>query len=194
VAQAHELVDVELVVGEQHEVLEPLGRGAGVVAQAVQRIVHPRRGEQRQRLRLAGRARGAVGNAVVHGGQVGQVEHVAHQQRRSALSVPSTWSCSANEKCTGMGCVLVPTSSSTPWLLQQQAELLQVVVGVQVGAGQRGLVAAGPATDQVTTEIRRLARAEENIKVVTLCGGVPLRGQLPAWSTARTSWWARPGA
>lgn len=32
--------------------------------------------------------------------------------------------------------------------------------------------------DQVTTEIRRLARAEENIKVVTLCGGVPLRGQM----------------
>ena len=32
--------------------------------------------------------------------------------------------------------------------------------------------------DQVATEIRRLARAEENIKVVTLCGGVPLRGQI----------------
>lgn len=31
--------------------------------------------------------------------------------------------------------------------------------------------------DQVTTEIRRLARAEENIKVVTTAGGVPLRGQ-----------------
>ena len=31
--------------------------------------------------------------------------------------------------------------------------------------------------DQVTTEIRRLARAEENVKVVTLCGGVALRGQ-----------------
>ncbi len=31
--------------------------------------------------------------------------------------------------------------------------------------------------DQVTTEIRRLARSEENIKVVTLCGGVALRGQ-----------------
>jgi len=31
--------------------------------------------------------------------------------------------------------------------------------------------------DQVTTEIRRIARAEENIKVVTLTGGVPLRGQ-----------------
>ncbi|RZU02973.1 ATP-dependent RNA helicase DbpA [Rivibacter subsaxonicus] len=32
--------------------------------------------------------------------------------------------------------------------------------------------------DQVTQEIRRLARAEDNIKVVTLCGGVALRGQL----------------
>ena len=32
--------------------------------------------------------------------------------------------------------------------------------------------------DQVTTEIRRLARSEDNIKVVTLCGGVPLRGQM----------------
>jgi ATP-independent RNA helicase DbpA len=32
--------------------------------------------------------------------------------------------------------------------------------------------------DQVTAEIRRLARADDNIKVVTLCGGVPLRGQL----------------
>ncbi|MES2785530.1 MAG: ATP-dependent RNA helicase DbpA [Pseudomonadota bacterium] len=31
--------------------------------------------------------------------------------------------------------------------------------------------------DQVTTEIRRLARAEDNVKVVTLSGGVPLRGQ-----------------
>jgi len=31
--------------------------------------------------------------------------------------------------------------------------------------------------DQVSVEIRRLARAQDNIKVVTLCGGVPLRGQ-----------------
>ncbi|MFT4242195.1 MAG: ATP-dependent RNA helicase DbpA [Acidovorax sp.] len=31
--------------------------------------------------------------------------------------------------------------------------------------------------DQVSAEIRRLARAEENVKLVTLCGGVPLRGQ-----------------
>ena len=32
--------------------------------------------------------------------------------------------------------------------------------------------------DQVATELRRLARAQDNIKLVTLCGGVPLRNQL----------------
>ena len=31
--------------------------------------------------------------------------------------------------------------------------------------------------DQVTTEIRRLARSEDNVKALTLCGGVPLRNQ-----------------
>lgn len=31
--------------------------------------------------------------------------------------------------------------------------------------------------DQVTAEIRRLARSEDNVKVVTLVGGAPLRGQ-----------------
>ncbi|WP_250511858.1 ATP-dependent RNA helicase DbpA [Caballeronia sp. INDeC2] len=32
--------------------------------------------------------------------------------------------------------------------------------------------------DQVTQEIRRLARAEENVKVLTLCGGTPMRPQI----------------
>lgn len=31
--------------------------------------------------------------------------------------------------------------------------------------------------DQVTAEIRRLARSEDNVKTLTLCGGVPLRQQ-----------------
>ena len=31
--------------------------------------------------------------------------------------------------------------------------------------------------EQVTQEIRRLARSEDNIKVLTLCGGAPLQGQ-----------------
>ncbi|OXH85730.1 ATP-dependent RNA helicase DbpA, partial [Burkholderia multivorans] len=31
--------------------------------------------------------------------------------------------------------------------------------------------------DQVAQEVRRLARAEENVKVLTLCGGTPMRPQ-----------------
>jgi ATP-dependent RNA helicase DbpA len=31
--------------------------------------------------------------------------------------------------------------------------------------------------DQVTTEIRRIARSDDNVKTLTLCGGVPLRNQ-----------------
>ena len=36
--------------------------------------------------------------------------------------------------------------------------------------------------DQVSDEIRRLARGQDNVKVVTLCGGVPLRGQAQSQS------------
>jgi ATP-independent RNA helicase DbpA len=32
--------------------------------------------------------------------------------------------------------------------------------------------------DQVTQEIRRLARAEDNIKILSLCGGIPMRPQI----------------
>jgi ATP-dependent RNA helicase DbpA len=31
--------------------------------------------------------------------------------------------------------------------------------------------------DQVTQELRRLARAEDNVKILTLCGGIPMRPQ-----------------
>src|SRR6218665_441463 len=69
----------------------------------------------------------------------------------------------------------------------------------RTGRGQRGALALGPPgkldprrlalqalvlcptrelAEQVGSEIRRLARAEENTRLVTLCGGVPLRGQM----------------
>jgi hypothetical protein len=149
VAQLDELVDVELVVGEQHEVLEVLGRGAGVVAQPVQRIVHPRRGEQRQRLGSPRRpARVPLAMPSSMAARSGRSNRSRISSRRSALMLPSMWSCSAKLKCTGMGCVLVPTSSDTV-VLQQQLELLAVVVAEQVGARQRGLVGAGAGDEAV---------------------------------------------
>ncbi len=41
--------------------------------------------------------------------------------------------------------------------------------------------------DQVARELRRLARGTDNIKVLTLCGGVAMGPQVGSWSTARRS-------
>ena len=149
-AERNELVDVELVVGEQDEVLEVLGRGAGVVAQAVQRIVHPRRGEQRQRVRIAGQhAVRAVGDAVVHGRQVGQVEHVgqalALQRRHAAFEVVVVGQAEGK----GNGLAAGADLQRRAMVGQQQAELLEVVVGEQAGPRQRGLVMAGVRDEAV---------------------------------------------
>ena len=83
-AQRDEFVHIKLVVGEQHKVLELLRAGAGVVTQAVQRVVHAWRGKQRQRQGVARLCHiGTVGNAIVHGGQIRQVKNIAHE--RAAL-------------------------------------------------------------------------------------------------------------
>jgi len=51
---------------------------------------------------------------------------------------------------------------------------------VQPNTGVQALVMCPTRelADQVSYELRRLARAEENIKVLTLCGGSPIRPQL----------------
>ena len=141
--QPDEFINVELVVGEQQEVLKVVGCGTGVMAQALQRIVHPRRGEQGQWLRLA-RARfvGAVGNAVVHGRQVGQVKHIAHQlaalraQTDLHMVLLGKREMHRDRLRTGAHFQLDPV------VLHQQGELLQVIVGIQVGARQRGFITA----------------------------------------------------
>ena len=57
---------------------------------------------------------------------------------------------------------------------------LPLVGRLEAGRFEVQALVLGPTrelADQVTLEIRRLARAIGNIKVVTLCGGVALRGQ-----------------
>jgi len=150
VAEAHELVDVELVVREQHEVLEVLGRRAGVVAQAVQRVIDARRGEQRQRVRLAAaRLVRAVGDAVVHRAEVGQVEDVAHQLAplgaHRALDVVALGEGEVHRNRLRAGADLERHAV----VAQQQAELLEVVVAEQLRPRQRGLVGAGAGHEAV---------------------------------------------
>jgi hypothetical protein len=79
-AHAHEGVDVELVVREDHEVLEVVRTRAGVVQQALQRVVDPRPAKRGERARLVRAELGrAVDDGVVHPGQVGHVEQVAQR-------------------------------------------------------------------------------------------------------------------
>ena len=55
--------------------------------------------------------------------------------------------------------------------------LVEKLQATNVNAQALVLCPTRELADQVTQEIRRLARAVGNIKVVTLCGGVALRGQ-----------------
>ena len=57
-------------------------------------------------------------------------------------------------------------------------ERLAVAGAPDVGVQAVVLCPTRELADQVTQEIRRLARARANVKVVTLCGGVALRGQV----------------
>ncbi len=56
-----------------------------------------------------------------------------------------------------------------------------LVVGARFGSGATagpGVMPDRELADQVSREIRRLARFIPNVKVLTLCGGVPLRPHL----------------
>jgi hypothetical protein len=107
-------------------------------------------GEQGQRLGFTRSGFvGAVGNAVVHRRQVGQIEQVAHQQ--PALGAHRTF----DMVVLGKGEVhrdRLRTGADLQLDLvvaQQQAELLQVVAAKQLGPRQRGLVGAGAGNETV---------------------------------------------
>jgi len=150
VPQPHELVDVELVVREQHEVLEVLGVGAGVVAQPVQRVVDPRRGEQRERHRLArpGDER-AVRDAVVHRAEIGQIEQVAHQQAPVGVEAALDVVVLGEREMHGDRLHARSHLERDGVVLEQQAKLLAVVAGEEVGPRERGLVGTRAGNEAV---------------------------------------------
>jgi RNase P protein component len=135
-AQAYKLIDIELVVGEQHEVLEVLRRGSRVVAQPVQRVVDPRRGEQGQRFGVAiTRFVCAVGDAVVHRGQVRQVERVAHQLAPFDTQAAFDMVVLGKRKMYRYRLVAGSNFQLDPMVVQQQRELIEIVVSRTGRAG-----------------------------------------------------------
>jgi hypothetical protein len=144
------LSDVELVVREQHEILKVFGRGAGVMAQPVQRVVHARRGEQRQRLWLpVTRLVGAVGDAVVHRRQIGQIEQIAHQQAPLGADRTLQVVGVGQREVHRNGLARRPHFECYAMVAQQQSELLAIVVAEQIWPRQRGLVDTGPCDEAI---------------------------------------------
>jgi len=98
---------------------------------------------------------GAVGNAIVHRGQVGQVEHIAHAG--AALGAHAAF----HMVVLGEGKVhrdrlrrWCRPPARPPWLCSSRRNCSQVVAVVQVGPRERGLEAAGPGDKAVAQAAR----------------------------------------
>ncbi|MCY1164382.1 hypothetical protein D9M73_42600 [compost metagenome] len=124
------------------------------MAQALQRVVHPRGRKKRQRLRLAGpRFKSAVGNAVVHGAQVGQVKCVAHQRATGCAEVAFYVVMLGKGKMHRDRLGAGADFQFHAVVLQQQPELFEVVLAIKIRPCQRGLIAAG-ASNKTVTQLR----------------------------------------
>ena len=138
-----ELVDIELVVGEQHEVLEMLGIRRGVMREAEERIIDARRRERGERHGRAGRRHiGAVDDGVIRHGEVGHVEHVAQRtldpRRELALDMNAVregemqWDRQVGRADRDRNAVIA----------QQQADLLRQIAAEEAWLGDRGRILA----------------------------------------------------
>jgi hypothetical protein len=96
---------------------------------------------------------GAVGDAVVHRAEVGQVEQVAQQEpplrSQAALDVVVLGEGEVDRDRLRAGADL----ELDAMVVEQQPELLEVVAGEQVGPGQRRLERAG-AGDEAVAQAR----------------------------------------
>ena len=117
---------------------------AGVVPKAVERIVHARRGEQCQGLRFRRRGSvGAVGDAVVHGRQVWKIKNL--RQPLALGRAHAAFEVFVIRETEGQrdGVMACADLQGSVVILQEQAELLEVITCKEIGPGQGGLVAAG---------------------------------------------------
>ena len=135
-----------------------LRRRAGVMAQAVQRIVDARRGEERERMRFARpRDVGAVGDAVVHRAEVGQVEQIAHQQAPVGGEVAFDVVVLGEGEVHRDRLLAGADLERDAMVLEQEPKLREVVAREEVGTRHGRLVAARTC-DEAEAETRVGAR------------------------------------
>ncbi len=166
---ADEFVDIELIVGEQDEILEMIGAGRRVMLEALHRQIDARGGEQGQRQASRGMARiGPVGNRIVHAGQIRQVEEVAEHrllagiQRRLDETFPRQGEMN-RDRPRGQ-----PDRQRPAVILEKQLELFAIIIAEQVGPRQGGAIGAGRRDEpigQAAVELRRGAAGHLDVRV-----------------------------
>jgi ATP-independent RNA helicase DbpA len=114
---------------------------------------------------------------------------------RSFSNIPLAETCLANLAAIGYETMTPIQAESLPEILKQKDLIVQAKTGSgKTAAFGLGILAKLDPTvcrvqalvlcpthelaEQVSTELRRLARFLPNIKILTLCGGVPMQGQL----------------
>ena len=190
-ADLREGIDVELVVGEDDEVLEMLGIGAGVVIEPAQRVVDAGGAKQRQRL---GRARleleRAVGDRIVHGGEIRHVERIAQRSRDGRILAGADGGFDVDVAAIGevdrdrLGGLADLDGNAV--VLDQQTDLLGEIGAEQIRPRHAGLVHAGPGDEaigetRIQPRMRRGGDADEGI-----IGPHPRRDRLAVRHRPRT--------
>ncbi|KAI1691992.1 carboxy-terminal-processing protease [Ditylenchus destructor] len=139
-----EFVDIELVVREEHEVLEVLGVGRRIVAETGERIVDALRGEGGERRGFAGAGLvGAVGDLVVRGRQVRRIEEIAQRKLDAFRDFRLHMGAFAEGEMQGDRRRRFRDDDAYAMVAHQEAELFLEVVPEEFGPGDGRRVDAG---------------------------------------------------
>ena len=133
-----EFVDVELIVGEEHMVLEMLRACRGVMREPGERVIHPLRGEGRQmpgpiRVRL----RRAIHDIVVHAFKRGHVEDIAQGNRQRAFLRDRHLGLTGDGEMHRDRRVRGADLHRHPMVAHQEPDLLRQVIAEEIRAGDR---------------------------------------------------------
>ena len=158
VAQLHERIDVELIIREDHEVLEMLRIRAGVVIEPAQRIIDARRAEQGQRFGRTGRElQGVIGDRVVNRSQVRHIEMIAQGSRNARLAAGRGRGLNVDIPTIGEmnrdRLVQLADFHRDAVIFNQPPDLVGEISSEQIRPRHRGLIHAG-ACDKAVGETR----------------------------------------
>jgi hypothetical protein len=153
-ADAGERVDVELIVGKDHEVLEMLRIGSGIMIEPVQGIIDARGVKQsqwRRRARIGGVQ--AIRYRIVHGAKIGGIENIAQRPLGCGRLTRGRAGCAVDVAPVGEvnrdRLIRLADFDRHAVVLDQKTNLLGEVGTKEIGACDRGLVDAGPGDKAV---------------------------------------------